>query len=154
MQLNVSTDYAIRFMLYLARSTSKTVSSSKLSSAIGVSPRYLLKIGAKLRNGGFVTTSHGPLGGFGLAKSAKEISLQDVIIVMEETIKARPNSTPEQAAELPELSVLNAAYSYVDNVLCDIRKSITIENLLAQNIEEWYLAPCLLNCSNKTGEQS
>lgn len=73
---------------------------------------------------------------------------------MEETIKARPNSTPEQAAELPELSVLNAAYSYVDNVLCDILKSITIENLLAQNIEEWYLAPCLLNCSNKTGEQS
>lgn len=41
-----------------------------------------------------------------------------------------------------------------DNVLCDILKSITIENLLAQNIEEWYLAPCLLNCSNKTGEQS
>ena len=48
MQLNRSTDYAIQMLLYLAKA-GKTVSSSKLAVAIGVSHRYLLQISAKLR---------------------------------------------------------------------------------------------------------
>ena len=48
MQLNRSTDYAIQMLLYLAK-VGKTVSSSKLAAAIGVSHRYLLQISAKLR---------------------------------------------------------------------------------------------------------
>ena len=48
MQLNRSTDYAIQMLLYLAKA-GKTVSSSKLAAAIGVSHRYLLQISAKLR---------------------------------------------------------------------------------------------------------
>ena len=48
MQLNRSTDYAIQMLVYLAK-TRKTVSSSKLAAAIGVSHRYLLQISAKLR---------------------------------------------------------------------------------------------------------
>ena len=41
MQFNTSTDYAIQLVLYLAKE-SKTVSSSKLSAAIGVSSRLSL----------------------------------------------------------------------------------------------------------------
>ena len=41
MQLNRSTDYAIQMLVYLAKAE-KTVSSSKLAAAIGVSHRYLL----------------------------------------------------------------------------------------------------------------
>ena len=40
MQLNRSTDYAIQILLYLAKA-GKTVSSSRLAAAIGVSHRYL-----------------------------------------------------------------------------------------------------------------
>jgi DNA-binding IscR family transcriptional regulator len=62
MQINTSTDYAIRLILYLA-SESKTVSSSKLAAAIGVSPRYLLQISAKLRDAGFIEVTYGGNGG-------------------------------------------------------------------------------------------
>ena len=48
MQLNRSTDYAIQMLVYLAKAE-KTVSSSKLAAAIGVSHRYLLQVSAKLR---------------------------------------------------------------------------------------------------------
>ena len=52
MRLNRSTDYAIQVLLYLAKA-GKTVSSSKLAAAIGVSHRYLLQVSAKLRAAGF-----------------------------------------------------------------------------------------------------
>ena len=51
MRLNKSTDYAIQMLLYLAKA-GKTVSSSKLAAAMGVSHRYLLQISAKLRRPG------------------------------------------------------------------------------------------------------
>ena len=49
MQLNSSTDYAIRMLICLAKA-SGAVSSSQLARTIGVSPRYLLQIGARLRD--------------------------------------------------------------------------------------------------------
>ena len=144
MQLNLSTDYAIRLILYLAKAA-KTVSSSKLSAAVGVSPRYLLQIGAKLRDTGLITTSHGSAGGYGLSRPAREISLYDIIIVMEERVKAKQRTDSGDTKEIAEFQILDTAYGYVDGVIGDILKSITIENLLSQNIEEWYLAPCLMD---------
>lgn len=43
MQLNRSTDYAIRMLICLAKA-SGAVSSSQLARTLGVSPRYLLQI--------------------------------------------------------------------------------------------------------------
>ena len=63
MWLNASNDYAIRMLICLSRA-SGAVSSSKLSRAIGVSPRYLLQIGARLRDAGFVHVGHGSAGGY------------------------------------------------------------------------------------------
>ena len=67
MQLNRSTDYAIRMLICLSRA-SGAVSSSKLGRTIGVSPRYLLQIGAKLREAGMIETTYGPNGGLVLVK--------------------------------------------------------------------------------------
>ena len=86
MQLNRSTDYAIQMLLYLAK-VGKTVSSSKLAAAIGVSHRYLLQISAKLRAAGFIRAAHGPSGGLVLIKHPDEISLYDVIISMERIVQ-------------------------------------------------------------------
>ena len=82
MWLNASTDYAIRMLICLSR-TSGAVSSSKLARAIGVSPRYLLQIGARLRDAGFVSVSFGAAGGYRLSRLPGEISLLDVITAME-----------------------------------------------------------------------
>ena len=140
MKINTSTDYAIRLILYLA-SESKTVSSSKLAAAIGVSPRYLLQISAKLRDAGFIEVTYGGNGGFSLLQPATKITLYDIIIVMEGSIVNK--SFPEGKAMQEEFKFLNAAYKYVSTVLIDILKSITIESLLSQSIKEWYLAPYL-----------
>lgn len=145
MQLNKTTDYAIRLILYLAQ-RAQTVSSSKLSAAIGVSPRYLLQVGAKLRDAELISTTHGPVGGYDLKRPPREISLFDIIIIMEDRTKYKPK--PEKSTELIEFRILDTAYGYVDKVLDNLLKSITIESLLSQSIETWYLAPCLLKGYN------
>ena len=141
MQFNTSTDYAIRMIRYLAKE-SKTVSSSKLSAAIGVSSRYLLQISAKLRDAGLIEVTYGGNGGFSLLQPATKITLYDIVIVMEGKIIHKPLAGDTVTQE--KFKTLNEAYKYIAEVLIDILKSITIESLLSQSVEEWHLTLHLL----------
>ena len=144
MQFNTSTDYAIRMILYLAKE-SKTVSSSKLSTAIGVSSRYLLQISAKLRDADLIEVTYGGNGGFNLLLPATKITLYDIVIVMEGKIIHKPLT--EDTVVQEKFKALNTAYKYMGEVLVDILKSITIESLLSQSVEEWYLGSYLIKNS-------
>ena len=141
MQFNSSTDYAIRLILCLAKE-SKTVYSSKLATVIGVSSRYLLQISAKLRDAGLIEVTYGGNGGFSLLQPATKITLYDIVIVMEGMIIHKPFT--EDTVSQENFQALNIAYKYMGEVLVDILKSITIESLVSQSIETWYLAPCLM----------
>ena len=136
MQFNTSTDYAIRMILYLAKE-SKTVSSSKLATVIGVSSRYLLQISAKLRNANLIEVTYGGNGGFRLLLPAAKITLYDIVIVMEGKIIHKPLAGDTVTQE--NFKTLNEAYKYIGEVLINILKSITIESLLSQSAEEWHL---------------
>lgn len=144
MQFNSSTDYAIRLILCLAKE-SKTVSSSKLATVIGVSSRYLLQIGVKLRDAGLIEVTYGGNGGFRLLHPADKISLFDIVIIMEGSIVDKP--FPGDVVTQEKFKVLNEAYKYIAEVLIDILKSITIESLLSQSVEEWYLGSYLIKNS-------
>ena len=123
LQINASTDYAIRLLLCLAKA-SVPIPSSKLAAAIGVSSRYLLQIGARLRDEGFIAAAHGSTGGFSLKLPPTEIELYDVIDVMERKPHKKHSSGSERFRNL------EAAYTYIDTVLHDILKNISIESLL------------------------
>ncbi|MFC4803729.1 RrF2 family transcriptional regulator [Filifactor villosus] len=86
MQLNITTDYAIRIMVHLAK-TGDIVSSRELSEATNVTPSYVLKIMRKLVGHGLVSQFRGATGGFSIKKEAKDISLLEIISLMEGTIK-------------------------------------------------------------------
>ena len=126
MQLNRSTDYAIQMLLYLAKA-GKTVSSSKLAAAIGVSHRYLLQISAKLRAAGFIRAAYG---GLKLVKDPDEISLYDIILSMEGAvrtgeIRGRPASEMAQ-----EMLALGEEYWKIEKMLEKTLKGITLIQIL------------------------
>lgn len=128
MQLNISTDYAIRIILYLAK-RKQVVSSGRLSKIIQVSPRYLLQIGAKLRDADLISTINGPTGGYSLIKPPEQISLYDIIIIMEGETETRQRPVPE-TEDVHEFIALNMAYEHVKNILEQSLRNITIESLL------------------------
>lgn len=53
MQINITTDYAIRIVLYLAI-RKELVSSVDIAYAMGIQPGYVLKITRKLVNAGIL----------------------------------------------------------------------------------------------------
>ena len=108
MQINASTDYAVRMLLYLAK-LNRTVSSSRLAAALGISARYLLQVGARLRDAGLVSVTHGPASGYTLKRFPDEISLYEIISVMEHPAEMQPRDTAEHPGDF---QMLDAAYSY------------------------------------------
>ncbi len=128
MQLNQSTDYAIRMILYLAQAA-QTVPSSKLSAALGISSRYLLQIGARLRDAGMVRVSYGNLGGYVLAKSPREITLLDIITLMEGNILIGVQSIQRETTV--KFDLLDAAYEHANQILTTFLETTTISRLLS-----------------------
>ena len=132
MQLNRSTDYAIQMLLYLAKA-GKTVSSSKLAAAIGVSHRYLLQISAKLRAAGFIRAAHGSSGGLKLDKAPEEISLYDIILSMEGAVRTGEICGSPAPEIEQEIDILERMYHSVDTMLKQLLKKITLSHLLREN---------------------
>ena len=132
MQLNRSTDYAIQMLLYLAKA-GKTVSSSKLAAAIGVSHRYLLQISAKLRAAGFIRAAHGPSGGLKLDKAPEEINLYDIILSMEGAVQTGEICGSPALEIEQEIDILERMYHSVDTMLEQLLKKITLSHLLREN---------------------
>ena len=82
MYITQETDYAIRIVYCLAKSGARRDARS-ISEEMCVSLRFALKILGKLAQGGLVSSFKGNRGGYELARSAKDISLKDVIDVVE-----------------------------------------------------------------------
>lgn len=86
MQLNVTTDYAIRIILYLA--IKKEIATSKeIGAAMGIPKNYVLKITHKLVEAGIVERLVGAQGGFLLIRKSGEITLLEIIDIMEPTTR-------------------------------------------------------------------
>ncbi|MFR1481658.1 RrF2 family transcriptional regulator [Phascolarctobacterium faecium] len=81
MELNVTTDYAIRTVLYLAIKN-ELATANEIATAMGIPPSYVLKITRKLVVAGIIKRIVGAKGGFLLAKKQTEI-----INVLEATTK-------------------------------------------------------------------
>lgn len=52
MQLKITTDYAIRMILYLAQNESVIVSATEIAQAMKIPHSYLIQIGAVLKKSG------------------------------------------------------------------------------------------------------
>ena len=86
MQFNITTDYAIRTVLYLAIRNEITT-SKEIAEAMGIPLYYLFKITSKLVKVKLVQRFQGTKGGFKLQKAAQDITLYDIINAIESTTK-------------------------------------------------------------------
>lgn len=84
MQLKTQTDYAIRVLLYLA-SKKVCVSTKEICASLGIAENYMPT--RPLRDKGWISSSYGAMGGYTLIRNPKEITLLDVMEVMEDTVK-------------------------------------------------------------------
>ena len=82
MYINLESDYAVRILTELCRRTGRT-DAGTLADATGVTPRFTLKILRKLVASELVCSFKGTHGGYQIAKKPEDITLLEVIELME-----------------------------------------------------------------------
>jgi Rrf2 family protein len=105
MHVPAKADYAIRALVALAAVDGGPLTGATIARNEDIPPKFLDLILSELRRQGFIKSIRGPEGGYILARSAKDISLADVIRALDgplaEVRGARPESTNYAGAAAP-----------------------------------------------------
>jgi Rrf2 family transcriptional regulator, iron-sulfur cluster assembly transcription factor len=89
MKLNTKGRYAVMAVADLARhGAARPVSLADIASRQDISLSYLEQLFARLRRAGLVKSVRGPGGGYRLARTAAETRIADIILAVDEPIKA------------------------------------------------------------------
>jgi Predicted transcriptional regulator len=90
MRINLMTDYAVRIVCCMHECEEGVITSSQISKKEGISHGILMKVLKQLREEGIVISYRGRgqvVGGYKLRRTVKEITLLDIIEMMEGTLK-------------------------------------------------------------------
>lgn len=89
MRLSTKGRYAVMAMVDLAmHSDGKPIALADIAARQEISLSYLEQLFAKLRRGGQVNSVRGPGGGYLLAREATEMRISDIILSVDEPIRA------------------------------------------------------------------
>jgi Rrf2 family iron-sulfur cluster assembly transcriptional regulator len=89
MQLSTKGRYAVMAMTDLAgRGDERAISVAEIAQRQQLSQAYLEQLFARLRRRGLVTAHRGPGGGYRLARPADETSVADVVLAVDEPLRA------------------------------------------------------------------
>ena len=86
MQLTVTTDYAIRIIMYLAK-TKRVTSAGEISEKVGIAKKSLLATANKLRSANLISGHMGVSGGYSLLQKPENITILDILKVTEGPFK-------------------------------------------------------------------
>ncbi|WP_302486436.1 Rrf2 family transcriptional regulator [uncultured Megamonas sp.] len=132
MQLNITTDYAIRILLALADRDGEVVSSKDISMIMKIPQKYVLKITRSLVAAELIERRSGVYGGFLLAKKPEEISLLEIVKVMEPTMRVNRCLEKDNycSREATENCPIRKFHINFQNILEDRFSAVTVKTLL------------------------
>lgn len=136
--LNITTNYAIHSVLYLAAKDGEIINSKTLSNYIFVSQNYLQKFMRKLIKADIVQQHRGVNGGYTLAKSPKDISIFDIISVMENTVfisacvedSSHCIKAKSESGESVSDCLIHSSFATFQNMYSSFFSKITIDDLV------------------------
>lgn len=131
MRLGKTSIYGIFAVLYVAKSAGgKPVQGRDIADAYGISVEYLLKILQSLARVGILRSARGRSGGFALQRPAQEVTLDEIVDVLEPAADIRELLDHSIPGHQKVKSFLCNVY---DDTLQKIERSlqgITIERLV------------------------
>ncbi len=131
MQLKISTDYAVRTVLYLAQ-TNGVISSGEIAENMVIPQNYLRKILTRLREADLVRIKSGVKGGAYLSRKPEDITMYDLVMVMENSTKI--NRCLENDSFCSRNATMSCpvrkVYTQMQSLWEEYLKTITIQSLL------------------------
>jgi len=131
MKVSAKTEYACLAMLELAAhyGSNEPVRIRNIADEHGIPSRFLVQILLQLKGAGFVASTRGASGGYQLVKPPEEISLGEVMAVIEGQDTEVTSSTNSRSATA---RVLKSAWREVAQVEYDTLRSITFADLVSR----------------------
>ncbi len=131
MKISAKTEYACIAMLELAsrQGSGEPVRIRKIAERHDVPPRFLVQILLQLKGAGLVRSTRGAAGGYHLERPPEEVSLGEVMRIIEGSGKSN-GMTTSASPDSPAVKALSQAWSDVDAVQRDMLNKITFADLL------------------------
>ncbi|MDR0318925.1 MAG: Rrf2 family transcriptional regulator [Nitrososphaerota archaeon] len=132
MQLNVTTDYGIRVVLYLAQRNT-VVSGADICANMGIPCSYMHKIAKVLKNADIISEKRGAIGGFMLKKAADAVSILDIVSAFEKTMNINKCLEDDEfcSRNAVPYCVVRALYAEVQDRLNDML-NVKISTLISR----------------------
>ncbi|MFV0420939.1 RrF2 family transcriptional regulator [Oleidesulfovibrio sp.] len=132
MKLSARTRYAARLLLDLAQhATDAPRTASALSEQTGVSVQFIEQIIKPLKKAGLINSVRGASGGHMLSRSPEEISLADVVVVMEGGIRLTDCCIDNELCTRTPHCKTRVAWMKISDLLERELKSITLADLMS-----------------------
>jgi Rrf2 family protein len=138
MRISAKTDYAVRAVLELAATDDPPLKRDEIAAAQAIPVKFLESILSELKHGGVVMSQRGAEGGYWLAKPAEEITVAEVMRVVEGPLASVRERRPEEveydgsAAHLQEVWV--ALRANMREVLESVSLADVVDNDLPREI--------------------
>ena len=133
MQLNITTDYAVRMTLYLAQQGG-VAAAAEIGRAMAIPSKYVKTVAKPLCDAGLLRAVRGAGGGFGLNLPPEKITMHAIVNVMEGT--TRINRCLEQdgycSRNGTQMCPVHRFYCQIQDELDRKFGAMTIARLLAQ----------------------
>jgi Rrf2 family transcriptional regulator, cysteine metabolism repressor len=134
-KISAKVDYACRVLAELARLHGKAERAQieHLARVEEVPQNFLAQILSELRNGGLITSRRGIQGGYALARPPDQISLYDIIIVIDgEVLGLSGNHEGRSGRRMRQV------WGELRDAFAEQTKKYTLDKLLSKQPEEMY----------------
>jgi len=119
--------YGLRALVYMACNPEIKFSVKEISEKQDISKRYLEQIFLTLKKAGLIISSKGAQGGYVLARSPKEISVGDILNILEDTQESPCCSSYN--LETLESVLEKEVWEKIEDKIKELTGNISLENL-------------------------
>ena len=130
MRISAKVDYAVRAAIELAVAGGDHLTKADaIAHAQDIPPKFLENILGDLRQGGLVRSQRGAEGGYRLARPASEITIADIIRVVEGPMAQVRGGPPEDVEYAGSAEPLRRLWIAVRQSLREVNEHVTLADL-------------------------
>lgn len=131
MKLSTRSTYGVRAMLVLAQqSGTRPVMVKEIADQQNLPPTYLEQLMVLLKKANLVNATRGAHGGYVLARSAAEITLAEIIEVLEGSLTLTECPSGTGCCGKPEACALHDIWNAAGQALIRVFQDVTLANLV------------------------
>ena len=133
MRMTVHTDYALRFLMYLALKKDRLATVTEVATTFDISRNHLTKVAYELGLAGYVVSVRGRGGGFRLAKPVEAIILGEVVRKTEpDMVFLQCMNTDDTSCPLIPACVLRRSVMLASAAFLEVLDHHTLRDLIEQ----------------------